>query len=900
MAIGKWYPFNQPVSVTQDNPLPPPPPIHSADAKQFGLENFGNTCYVNSVLQALYFCGPFRDLVIQHTDPYTPLRQAFASQPSNAANSTSTSISASAHRKHERKPTVDGASLNGVPNPPTPPVPSSPHTLFSALRSLYIHISQNPAEKGTVAPRAFIEKLRELNEAFRNTMHHDAHEFLNYLLNRIVEEIQEKKHQPASAEDLSRSVNSSSDASHPQSMVAGSSSSASQAPGSTFVHQIFEGVLTSETRCLTCENVSSRDESFLDLSIDIEQNSSVTACLRQFSASEMLCQKNKFFCDACCDLQEAEKRMKIKQLPNVLALHLKRFKYQEDVQRYIKLTYRVAFPFELRLFNTVDDVSNPDRLYQLFAIVVHIGNGPNHGHYISIIKTIDSWLVFDDETVDMIKESDIPKYFGESNSGSAYVLYYQAADLDPGALGLSPLSTEPVVVNHQEPLQYHVADSPGSTSHTLPSLPPGLDCEPRSPVVPSVSPQPPVSTITPQDLPPSSTPKSPRKSPSQLLRISLGSPTSPTRASTIGPGATAEPLSPKRSGLLRPSRPIVQSKVTEEKPNSLSNLITTPLAFPKEDPVSRDPPLPNVGGKEKEENRIQSWFRRKSLRSSGKPRPNSEAAAERPPLPTNVLTVPAVLPSSKDLRSPPEPLVMNITSRFNHVRPTTASGKIPSSSHKEALPPLSINHSVAPTTSSSHLSERYSRALPPIPGSPQGSKITQGPPSSYSRGSSDLVYPQRRHYKDIESSVLPKVPARPATSSGPIGADASPSRFMNGSGSSHLMPVTNGRIIHEMNGDASMSMGLSSPRTGKSGTNKRPKSAHGFSVPSLASASNVASTAGTSIRRATRKLSLTAPMLGFGKKDRSKDKEREGDHEQSPMSLNDYPPLSPTALGIAI
>jgi ubiquitin C-terminal hydrolase len=66
-------------------------------------------------------------------------------------------------------------------------------------------------------------------------------------------------------------------------------------------------------------------------------------------------------------------RMKIKKLPNILALHLKRFKYQEDLRKYIKLAYRVAFPFQLRLFNTVDDSEDADRLYNLFAIVVHIG-----------------------------------------------------------------------------------------------------------------------------------------------------------------------------------------------------------------------------------------------------------------------------------------------------------------------------------------------------------------------------------------------------------------------------------------------------------------------------------------------------------------------------------------------
>ncbi len=54
--------------------------------------------------------------------------------------------------------------------------------------------------------------------------------------------------------------------------------------------------------------ITSRDDPFLDLSIDIEQNSSVTSCLRQFSASEMLVHQDKFFCDVCCGLQEAEKR----------------------------------------------------------------------------------------------------------------------------------------------------------------------------------------------------------------------------------------------------------------------------------------------------------------------------------------------------------------------------------------------------------------------------------------------------------------------------------------------------------------------------------------------------------------------------------------------------------------
>lgn len=70
--------------------------------------------------------------------------------------------------------------------------------------------------------------------------------------------------------------------------------------------------------------------------------------------------------------------MRVKKLPMILALHLKRFKYMDQLHRYTKLSYRVVFPLELRLFNTSGDATNPDRMYDLVAVVVHCGRWDIH------------------------------------------------------------------------------------------------------------------------------------------------------------------------------------------------------------------------------------------------------------------------------------------------------------------------------------------------------------------------------------------------------------------------------------------------------------------------------------------------------------------------------------------
>lgn len=305
-------------------------------------------------------------------------------------------------------------------------------SLFTSLKDIFEAITANSSRIGVVSPTRFLEILRRENEMFRSLMHQDAHEFLNLLLNEVVTNVEVN----AKKLEAGKEINSSAEARSFEDVLASAMpiiTDGARTPSNTgWVHELFEGTLTSETKCLTCENVSQRDEAFLDLSVDLDQHSSVTSCLRKFSEEEMLCERNKFHCDRCGGLQEAEKRMKIKRLPRILALHLKRFKYTEDLQRLQKLFHRVVYPYHLRLFNTTDDAEDPDRLYELYAVVVHIGGGPYHGHYVSIIKTQDrGWLLFDDELVEPVDKSFVRNFFGDRPGlACAYVLFYQQTTLE--------------------------------------------------------------------------------------------------------------------------------------------------------------------------------------------------------------------------------------------------------------------------------------------------------------------------------------------------------------------------------------------------------------------------------------------------------------------------------------
>jgi ubiquitin carboxyl-terminal hydrolase 12/46 len=442
-------------------------------SKGVGLENFGNTCYCNSVLQALYHCQPFKKLLLEY----------HATQTDSDANLL--------------------LSLGG---------------LFAEMSKKEQKALTSSAKRvPVVEPKKFVSRLKKSNECFNSYEHQDAHEFLNYLLNECCEILERERDEVkdnydskrnsrrsgSSAGSVTPRISSGSgrlsvdegsegndvdlrnveeesksaankngagkDAANASAALtlsnAGSntniggisdalnmrkkaSSNGKKKEKQTWVHEVFQGETVNETRCLWCENVTSRSESFLEISVEVKPNSSIQQCLSDFSASELLGGEDKFQCDSCSGLHEAHKRLLIRTAPSVLALHLKRFKYVESVGRMQKLNHRVAFSRELKLPNLSADSTSSDDLYCLFAVVVHIGSGPNHGHYVCFARTSgykasgggasERWVMFDDETVQDMNTEDLESVFGskgvvsggggDADAGGSehgYILFYQ-------------------------------------------------------------------------------------------------------------------------------------------------------------------------------------------------------------------------------------------------------------------------------------------------------------------------------------------------------------------------------------------------------------------------------------------------------------------------------------------
>uniref|UniRef100_A0A8C3N501 ubiquitinyl hydrolase 1 n=1 Tax=Geospiza parvula TaxID=87175 RepID=A0A8C3N501_GEOPR len=184
----------------------------------------------------------------------------------------------------------------------------------------------------------------------------------------------------------------------------------------------------------------------------------LSQCFQLYTKEEQLAPDDAWRCPHCKQLQQGSITLSLWTLPDVLIIHLKRFRQEGD--RRMKLQNMVKFPLSgLDMTPHVVKRSQSswslpshwspwrkpyglgrdpeDYIYDLYAVCNHHGTMQG-GHYTAYCKnSVDGqWYCFDDSEVQQLSESEVCKQ-------TAYILFYQRRTAIPSWSANSSVAGKP-------------------------------------------------------------------------------------------------------------------------------------------------------------------------------------------------------------------------------------------------------------------------------------------------------------------------------------------------------------------------------------------------------------------------------------------------------------------------
>uniref|UniRef100_G3PTW3 Ubiquitin carboxyl-terminal hydrolase n=1 Tax=Gasterosteus aculeatus aculeatus TaxID=481459 RepID=G3PTW3_GASAC len=235
------------------------------------------------------------------------------------------------------------------------------------------------------------------------------------------------------------------------------------------ISDIFDGSILSLVQCLTCDRVSTTVETFQDLSLpipgkedlaklhsSIHQNLPVktglspdtygsqgwipfimdsirrfvVSCIPSWFWGPMVtledCLAAFFAADELkgeprvkSELRNGVKYCKVLRLPEILCIHLKRFRH--EIMYSFKISSHVSFPLEGLDMQPFLAKESPSQVatYDLLSVICHHGTAGS-GHYVAYCQNVinGQWYEFDDQYVTEVHETVV-------QNAEAYVLFYR-------------------------------------------------------------------------------------------------------------------------------------------------------------------------------------------------------------------------------------------------------------------------------------------------------------------------------------------------------------------------------------------------------------------------------------------------------------------------------------------
>jgi ubiquitin C-terminal hydrolase/predicted N-acetyltransferase YhbS len=134
-------------------------------------------------------------------------------------------------------------------------------------------------------------------------------------------------------------------------------------PQHSLINELYQGSVLDYVKCSHCGYKSARRDTYLDLQLTVKPFGATTAiksveeALEKYVTPEILDGNNQYYCEQCDKKRDATKGLEFDTFPYLLTLQLKRFDYDWEADRRIKLMDRVSFPQVLNLNSFVQNPS---------------------------------------------------------------------------------------------------------------------------------------------------------------------------------------------------------------------------------------------------------------------------------------------------------------------------------------------------------------------------------------------------------------------------------------------------------------------------------------------------------------------------------------------------------------
>ena len=210
--------------------------------------------------------------------------------------------------------------------------------------------------------------------------------------------------------------------------------------------QFYGGQIVQQIKSKDCPHISERLEPFSAIQCEIQGKGSLLESLNAYVEGEVMEGDNKYSCGSCGSYVNAVKRACLKDIPDNLIFHLKRFDYDLMTGMRNKINDFFEFPLEVDMgpynveyLKDPQSTPLPDK-FMLVGVLVHSGNA-EAGHYYSYIRErpgrSDSWVEFNDADVTPfdpinLRDQCFGGWCGQLYGGmqypktwNAYMLFYQ-------------------------------------------------------------------------------------------------------------------------------------------------------------------------------------------------------------------------------------------------------------------------------------------------------------------------------------------------------------------------------------------------------------------------------------------------------------------------------------------